>query len=287
MCILFAIRSISGLPNNCIKITFLDVGQGAGAFIKYNNDTGIMIDCGSTDKNELLDYTILPFLKSEGISKIKYWFLSHSDIDHASGLLEYLKNYNNSMPKIQTIVTPYFHLKSNIYEKVKEYCKSLKIRRLEILSGDSFKFTDDYKKPMTLTCLSPFNNCNLKDHNEESEVLLLSYGHFQALFLGDMPKTMDKNIIKFLSTNKLCDDCLEIIQASHHGSKSGTSDELLTCTSPLYAIISAGKNNSYSHPHKELINRLNSHNIKHYKTFESGAIIIKATENEMSISHMK
>lgn len=35
-------------------------------------------------------YRILPFLKAKGVSEISYWFVSHTDTDHVSGLKEVL-----------------------------------------------------------------------------------------------------------------------------------------------------------------------------------------------------
>ena len=74
------------------EISFLDVGQGDGIHISTGEGINFFIDGGSAFSDSLGEYTILPFLKSKGIRKIDYWFISHADKDHISGVLEVLES---------------------------------------------------------------------------------------------------------------------------------------------------------------------------------------------------
>ena len=74
------------------EITFLDVGQGDGIYISAGDGTTYFIDGGSSNVNEVGRNRILPFLKAKGIQSIDYWFVSHMDKDHVSGLYEVLEN---------------------------------------------------------------------------------------------------------------------------------------------------------------------------------------------------
>jgi competence protein ComEC len=44
----------------------------------------------------------------------------------------------------------------------------------------------------------------------------------------------------------------------HHGSKTSTSIELLELFKPAVSIVSAGLKNRYGHPHKSVIDRIQS-----------------------------
>ena len=68
------------------EIDFLDVGQGDGIYLCTGGGTSMFIDGGSTDVKQVGKYRILPFLKAKGVSEISYWFVSHTDTDHVSGL---------------------------------------------------------------------------------------------------------------------------------------------------------------------------------------------------------
>lgn len=72
------------------EIDFLDVGQGDGIYLCTGGGTSMFIDGGSTDVKQVGKYRILPFLKAKGVSEISYWFVSHTDTDHVSGLKEVL-----------------------------------------------------------------------------------------------------------------------------------------------------------------------------------------------------
>jgi competence protein ComEC len=61
---------------------------------------------------------------------------------------------------------------------------------------------------------------------------------------------------------------------AHHGSKYSTSEEFLRAISPKIALISAGKNNSYGHPHTETLEKLKENRTTTFVTSESGAVTV-------------
>lgn len=85
--------------NSNFEMTFIDVGQGDAIFIKYPyNMKNILIDTGGRLPfqdigNKLSDYTIIPYLKSLGISKIDYLILTHGDYDHAGEAINIINNF--------------------------------------------------------------------------------------------------------------------------------------------------------------------------------------------------
>ena len=64
----------------------------------------------------------------------------------------------------------------------------------------------------------------------------------------------------------------DVLKVGHHGSRTSTSENFITAVSPTHAIISAGKDNSYGHPHKEVVDRLTEHNVTQKNTADSGSI---------------
>ena len=85
--------------------------------------------------------------------------------------------------------------------------------------------------------------------------------------MGDAPKEIERKIISkyFLEA--------DIIKIGHHGSKTSSDELFLTEINPSYAIISAGRNNRYSHPHKETLDTLNKLKITTLNTQEKGSIV--------------
>ena len=69
-------------------------------------------------------------------------------------------------------------------------------------------------------------------------------------------------------------DQVDILKVSHHGSKKGTSEEILNILKPKIAIISVGAKNNFGHPTKEILDRLKSKNIEIKRTDQMGEIKI-------------
>jgi len=52
----------------------------------------------------------------------------------------------------------------------------------------------------------------------------------------------------------------EVLKLGHHGSKNSTTKEFLQMIKPNFAIISAGEDNKFGHPHQEVLDKLNYYN---------------------------
>ena len=88
MCTAVLLAILLVKPKTAAQLDILDVGQGDGIFYRFESGTCIFIDGGSSDRKQLGENVIMPFLKYNGIQSISYWFVSHADSDHISGLSE-------------------------------------------------------------------------------------------------------------------------------------------------------------------------------------------------------
>lgn len=116
-------------------------------------------------------------------------------------------------------------------------------------------------------------NANYKiddEENDKSLVLYMKISDKYFLFMGDASSNVEKRIIQ--SYSKIEVDYLKV---GHHGSKSSTCEEFLVAIDPEIAIISCGKNNSYSHPNKETLSRLENYNVEIRRTDIEGTITYK------------
>ena len=67
------------VPRKYFKAVFLDVGQGDGILLQHTDGTTFLIDGGSTSKNNIGEYCLIPYLKSQGIHCIDYMIMTHAD----------------------------------------------------------------------------------------------------------------------------------------------------------------------------------------------------------------
>lgn len=109
--------------------------------------------------------------------------------------------------------------------------------------------------------------------NDNSLVHLFSIKGLNYLFLGDISKERESELIKkypFLRA--------DVIKLAHHGSKTSTSEGLLAGFRPRVAIISSDPR-VYGHPHKQTLRTLWQFRIPYLSTHKDGDIRISTVGN--------
>lgn len=109
-------------------------------------------------------------------------------------------------------------------------------------------------------------------HNDGSIVAKLVYGKTSVLLTGDAPQNVEEYLVSKYGTLLKSD----ILKVGHHGSRTSTGELLVKTVNPTWAVISAGKGNTYGHPHKETIDTLASHNIETLVTMDEGTIVFES-----------
>lgn len=258
-----------------LEITFLDVGQGDCAFVRTEDGRTCLIDGGSSDTKKVGQYQIEPFLKCRGVGRIDYVFVSHGDMDHINGLEELMERQQEGV-EIGCMVLPEQKLWDEKLEQLYELATSNGIRVVTIQKGQEILWED-----VTLTCLEPcaerFKEASGEiSGNAASMVLELQYGELKVLFTGDVEGEGED-----ILTEDMKEDCT-VLKVAHHGSRNSTSEAFLKKSEPRLAIISAGRENRYGHPHVETIERLTAEGCSILNTAECGAITLRQTGKEVA-----
>lgn len=262
-------------PSRMLQITVLDVGQGDGILIQSPNGTNFFIDGGSTSVNELEQYRMSPCLKSKGISCIDYAIITHMDQDHISGITSLLeKNTTPGTVQIKTLIVPNTSMQDAAFESVVRLANQQKVTVMYFEKGD--KLIDG---ELTFTCMHPYNGFTTQERNAYSTVLYMKYKNFSMLFTGDVANEGEQALID----NENFPEC-DIYKVAHHGSKYTNSDALLNKVNARFAIVSAGKDNDYGHPHKEVLKRLSDRNCSCFCTIDYGAIQINSDGTNTTIT---
>ena len=255
-----------------LKVYFFDVGQGDSIFIETEEKKQILIDGGPDNKVVQKLSEAMPFWDRT----IDLVILTHTDKDHIFGLLEVLKRY-----RVKGIVETGIECGKAECLAWKELKEKEKAPIIFVKLGDSLVFDENTK----ILILSPFAGLageKISKANNTSIVAKLSYGNHGILFTGDIEKQIEEKMI--LAGVDIDSDYLKI---PHHGSKTSSTEYFLEKVSPLLAFISLGKDNSYGHPHQEVIDRLEKRNIKYYRTDELGTILLSCKLNSPCQIEMK
>lgn len=243
--------------NNDLEVTFLDVGQGDAILIEAPNDVDVLIDGGRTKKILDLLSAELPF----GDDTIDIVIATHPDADHVGGLPFVLDTYT-----VEKVFEPGVSSSTQTYQAFQSRIRDKKIER--ILARRGMRIVLDTEKNIVIDILYPDRDTTGWETNEASIVARLSYGTTSFMLTGDSPVEKESYLVRHDGVALQS----SVLKLGHHGSKTSSSESFLKTVAPLYAIISAGKSNSYGHPHSSVLNRLNQLHIPYLETGKTGSI---------------
>ena len=256
--------STTAQANANVTIKFIDVGQGEAILIALPEKT-MLIDAGPTGSAP----KIAQVLQELGRDKIDYLVATHPDEDHIGGMADVI-----SSTQIGTIYAPN---KTNNTATYRKFLAAIQNNNLQITlaeTGTIIDQTDSYK----LEILWPKKDANFPDTNDYSIIIKLTVSTKTFLFTGDAPTSA------ILDSNP---GHIDVLKLSHHGSRTGTTEQLVRNLSPTYAVVSYALDNSYGHPMQSVMNALHKHSVEVWGTGANGTITITCDGTNINISGEK
>ena len=259
-----------GNTNGNIEISYLDVGQGDAAYIRVNG-LDILIDAGPrSDADKLLKQ-----LEEKNIDDFEIVIATHPHEDHIGGMTKVFEKYEVKsfyMPKV-TSTTKTFE---NMMKAVSN--EGLKVKVKVINEGTSIDIGEGAK----FIAYSP-NKDTYDNLNDYSPIMKLTYGNKSFIFTGDAEKSVESEVLKSYANELKAD----VIKFGHHGSSTSSTKEFIDAISPQYGIISCGVDNSYGHPHREILDIIKNMGIEAYRTDKQGQITITSDGNTIEVKTEK
>ncbi len=250
-------------------VCFLDVGQGDGILIRSENGVNIVIDGGSTSEQNIGEYVISPALKYMGMAKVEYWFVTHADIDHISGLLYILEMGKRSGIEVKNIVVSKYIYQDENLDNIIELAALNNVNIIYVDAGTSFS-GEDFK----IKVIFPYENYEMVNKNQASLVLEYTSNSMSMLFTGDIDKDVCEKVYERCIEDGVC--LYDVLKIPHHGSRNSFSQELYSLTLNGHAVISCSINNIYGHPHEEVLTAITGMGIDLLMTKNQGAIVFYA-----------
>lgn len=253
------------MPDGKTHVHVLDVGQGDGIFIVGPQNQQILID-GGPDLSALgqIGKRMSFFDRS-----IDLLVLSHPHLDHIAAFPEILERYQVKSMMLTGV--------ANDLSAYEQTLTLLKEQQIPVIVADPQKDID-MGGGLLLDVLWPppmyFGKEMKGDLNDSSVVIKLMFGEDSMLLAGDMEEIEEEELLAS-GTNVDSD----ILKVAHHGSRSSTSTGFLLAVSPEMAVISAGRDNSFNHPHPWTIDRLRHFGIPVRATLWEGTISIEMDGN--------
>lgn len=255
---------------NQLLCAVLDVGQGDGIYLQPGENVHVFIDGGSSDVSKVGRYRMLPFLKYHRVTSIDYWFVSHYDSDHVSGLIQLLEEDY----RVENLCLPYEEPDNENYQQLMEIAEKSGTKVVFFSAGSRLEIGSCIIRALLP---DPNRSVDAGDANENCMVLYVTHPDGNMVFTGDAGAEDERWILSELAPVKL-------LKVGHHGSKYSSSEEFLQVLSPEYAVISCSSTNRYGHPHQETLNRLEDAGAKVLRTDEVGAIEVLFQDDAVVIA---
>ena len=248
-----------GLPvcdPTLLCVVFLDVGQGDAIFIQSPSGKQLLIDSGR-DSSVLRQ---LGEVMSFSDRDLDYVLATHPDADHIGGLTSVLDRLS-----VSEVIRTENESDTGVWEVAERKVGGEGAVVHFARRGQRY----DLGNNVYLEILFPDIDVGELESNTASIVARLVYGDIAFMLTGDSPKSIEEYLVLVEGEHLQSD----VLKAGHHGSRTSTSELFLAEVDPDYAVISAGRDNSYGHPHLEVTDLLFNFGVETLSTAEVGNVV--------------
>ena len=256
--------------NPDLRVTFLAVGEGDAAVVRFPGSKVMLIDAGESyggyDNGERV---VAPYLWSQKVLHVDYLLLSHPDADHFGGFTYIASNF-----------TPTEFWASSIPSADVSYAQMLIAMaqsnvRLVMVDSDPRRVKIVDVDVRTIVAIAP---TGIAKHNNSSVLLRLAFGKASYLFTGDIEAAAETRLIE-----QGADLNATILKVPHHGSKTSSSEPFIDAVHPAVAVISDGYQNHFHFPAPQVLDRYHAAGVEVLRTDLDGAVITTATPDQIEV----
>lgn len=227
------------VPFGQIEVWQLDVGQGLAVLLRTRHHS-LLYDAGpARGESDLGERVVLPTLRKLGVVGLDVMVISHAHADHAGGAVAIARG----LP-IKRIIGG-----EALVDIPLQPCASG-----EQWDWDGVRF-------------SLWRWVDGQSSNDRSCVLLVEAQGERLLLAGDMEVAAERAWLADTEVPRI-----DWLQAPHHGSRSSSTEAFVRATAPRGVLISRGRNNSFGHPHVQVVERYKRHGVVMHDTAVEGAL---------------
>jgi len=255
-------------PTGMLELTAIDVGQGDSLLVVLPRGEIMLIDGGGKlvygrQRKSNLDIgedVVSPYLWSRGIRRIDVMVATHAHQDHIGGLPSVMLNFRPR--ELWTGANPPTELLDLA-------------RKLGIPAAQRYPTGRIERSGATLEILAPAAEYSAqKPGNNDSLVLRVRYGSRSFLLTGDMERGIEARLLA-----AGVDLHADVLKVGHHGSRTSSTEAFLDAVSPSVALISAGFENGFGHPHPDVLGPLEARHAAILRT-DLGGLVSARTDGK-------
>ena len=248
-----------------LTVHYIDVGQADSILLECDGEF-MLIDGGNRDDGQL----VVSYLEQQGVQELEAVVCTHAHEDHVGGLPSVLAVFPT-----EAVYAPTRTYSSKIFDDFLYYVDQQRLEVTIPAPGDTLTLGDT-----VLTVMGPVQS--YAETNDTSIVLLADYGSTRFLFTGDMEVAAENDMLDYWGEDT--DWNVDVLKAGHHGSSTSSGYRFVYETDPEYTVVSVGKDNSYGHPHEEILSRYADAGIPLLRTDELGHVTVTSDGAEITVT---
>jgi competence protein ComEC len=260
-----------------LELTAIDVGQGDSLLVVFPDGRRMLMDGGgipafgriARSQLDIGEDVVAPYLWERGIRSLDVIAVSHAHDDHIGGLPALVADFRPR--EIWTGATP----DDPTWSRVRANAAKVGAKIVPMEAGKRFKFGGG-----EIDVLAPPANYIPADtpKNNDSLVVRVAYGRRSFLLSGDVERPIEREMFDAGELRPT-----DVLKVAHHGSRTSSTEEFLDAVHPAFAVISAGFENSYGHPHPAIVERLAEHHAAILRTDRDGLVTIRTDGQHLTV----
>jgi competence protein ComEC len=253
-----------------LEMTVVDVGQGDSILLTFPDGKLMLVDGGgiptfgrrAPSQMDIGEDVVSPYLWDRSIGHIDVMACTHAHADHIGGLPSLLENFHAK--ELWTGANS----ENPAWCALRDRARRDGVRIVPLHRGQRLHYGG-----VELEVLAPSLDYVPKEapHNNDSLAFRVTFGRHSFLLSGDIERQIEAELIAEGLVRKT-----DVLKVPHHGSKTSSTATFLDLMRPAFAVMSAGFENSYGHPHAEVLERYEERQACVLRTDLDGLVTVRS-----------
>jgi competence protein ComEC len=257
-----------------LHVTFIDVGQGDAALVRFPRGAAIVVDTGGlggASSFDVGDRVVAPVVRASGVRRLETLVLTHGDPDHIGGAASLIREFR-PREVWEGIAVPRFEP----LNALRMEARAVHAKWANLTIGDHVA-VDGVDVIVRHPGLPDWERQRVR--NDDSIVLELRWHDVSVLLTGDIGKAVERTLASSIPPAPI-----RIVKIPHHGSLTSSTPEFVRALAPRIAIASAGRANHFGHPVPEVLERYRSVGAEVFRTDQDGAVTVESNGYSVSVT---
>jgi competence protein ComEC len=247
-----------------LQVTFVDVGQGDAALIRFPGGQSVLIDAGGAggaSSFDVGDRVVAPVLRHMGVRRLQTVAVTHGDLDHLGGASALVREFRPFDVWEGVPVPPFEPLQALRREAQQSGSRWVSVQRNDEILIDGVRVVVRHPTP------PDWERQDVR--NDDSIVVEILWKDVSIVMTGDISREVERDIVSLFSPSPL-----RVMKVPHHGSLTSSSEAFVRALAPRVAVVSDGRGNPFGHPAADVLERYARVGAEIFRTDRDGAVVV-------------